>query len=134
MTDRFILSCKNVQKASYTKKDTVWGMVYISKQVFGSENQAICSIHISTLKIQFSKPYQKTPQNHQNHFDTDFDKSLIFQWLRRFWVVIFQFLVKLKMRKTLDFRHFVELTIELENGGLDVKTSDMPFLDSGCLF
>ena len=55
------------------------GYVYISKQVFGSENHAICSIHTSTLKIQFPKNHTpthiKTPKNTQNHFDTHFDKT-----------------------------------------------------------
>ena len=43
-------------------------------------------------------------------------------------------LLILKVVRMLIFQGFVELITELENGGLDVKTSDMPFLASGCLF
>ena len=60
LTDVLHLSCKNVQNASYKPKiyyNTVllwyifmpwWGVVYIIKQMSGSENQAICSIHTPT--------------------------------------------------------------------------------------
>ena len=37
------------------------------------------------------------------------------------------------MVKMLIFQCFVELITELGDGGLDVETTDMPFLASGCL-
>ena len=43
-------------------------------------------------------------------------------------------LLMLKVVRMLIFQCFVELITELENGGLGVKTTDMPFLASGCLF
>ena len=80
LTDRFILSCKNVQYTSYHLKiqyNTVLlffilpgGIVYIIKQMSGSENQAICSTSIlwpknglSKLKIT-SIPTSIKPTNH----------------------------------------------------------------------
>ena len=42
-------------------------------------------------------------------------------------------LLMLKVVRMLIFQCFVELITELKNGGLDVETSDMPFLAAGCL-
>ena len=56
-TDNYYLSCKNVRNTSYIIKILyIGGIVYILEQMFGSENQAICSIHTSTSKIKFIKP------------------------------------------------------------------------------
>ena len=47
--------------------------------------------------------------------------------LRVFWKAILIILLMLKVVRMLIFQCFVELITELENGDLDVKTSDMPF-------
>ena len=70
-------------------------------------------------------------------------KNVIFGWVR--WNALFSriwgdfgrlfwwFLMIWKVAKCLIFQCFVELITELENGGLDVETTDMPFPASGCL-
>ena len=60
-------------------------------------------------------------------------EALFYKGWEVFWRYFWWFLTMLKWRKTLIFQCFVELITELENGGLDVKTSDMPSLASGCL-
>ena len=63
-----------------------------------------------------------------------FDRILIFQGFERILEGYFDDFINVKVVRMLIFQCFVELITELENGGLDVKTTDMPFLAIEHLF
>ena len=67
-------------------------------------------------------------------FSVKFDRSLIFQGVKRIFGVRVVIFGDMKNGEMLDFVGFCRTRYRTQNGGRGVGTSDMPFPASGCLF